>query len=309
MRARAARGEFNDVYQYKVITEKFRIQFVQICEDVIGLPDLNHYGQLNPAAKAYDFILPLLRKDFGRFCLNNSSYPSRQPETNWLELREFLLQGFDIEEVLSCIEIICRIIDVSVRTVEFANNRDADELATETLIEINKRLHFEKIGYRFEDRIMIRIDSDYTHKEVTQPALAALRLKHFSGSQAEFLEAHEAYRRDDKAKAIGECNKAFESLMKAICDKRGWNYAANATAKSLIEVCLKQQLIPDFWQNHFSGLRTILESAIPTARNRKSGHGSGTLPAVIPDELVPYVMHMTAATLLFLADADSRLKP
>lgn len=67
--------------------------------------------------------------------------------------------------------------------------------------------------------------------------------------------------------------------------------------------------IPVYWQTHFNGLRSVLESAISTPRNRQAGHGAGVGPSPdIPDELISYVLHMTAATVLFLAEAEKRLQ-
>jgi hypothetical protein len=130
-----------------------------------------------------------------------------------------------------------------------------------------------------------------------------------AGAQEEFLSAFEHYRHGKNEEALVDACKSFESTMKAICDKRGWTYDKNkATASDLVNICLSQGLIPSFWQSHFAALRTVLQSGIPTARNRQAGHGSGTeARPEPPDELVAYVLHMTASTILFLAEAERRL--
>lgn len=51
----------------------------------------------------------------------------------------------------------------------------------------------------------------------------------------------------------------------------------------------------------------MLESSIPTGRNKLSGHGQGTTPTNIPDYLVAYMLHMTASTVVFLATAEKNL--
>ena len=96
--------------------------------------------------------------------------------------------------------------------------------------------------------------------------------------------------------------------MNAICDKRSWAYDKNkASASDLVNICLSQGLIPSFWQSHFAALRTVLQSGIPTARNCQAGHGSGTQARPEPpDELVGYVLHMTASTILFLSESEKR---
>ena len=97
--------------------------------------------------------------------------------------------------------------------------------------------------------------------------------------------------------------------MKAICDKRGRTYDKNkASASDLVNTCPTNGLILSFWQGHFSALRTVLQSGIPTARNRQAGHGSGTETGPEPsDELMSYVLHMTASTVLLLSEAETRL--
>ena len=95
--------------------------------------------------------------------------------------------------------------------------------------------------------------------------------------------------------------------MKTICDKRSWSYQKTDTAKRLISVCLNNGLVPPFWENHFSGLRSTLESGVPTVRNKLSGHGQGDVPTDVPDHIVSYALHMTAATIVFLVTADKHL--
>lgn len=96
--------------------------------------------------------------------------------------------------------------------------------------------------------------------------------------------------------------------MKIIATKRKWPFDKTKAAAELVRVCLDNGLIPAYWQSHFTGLRTILESAIPTPRNKQAGHGAGTQAQQLPpDELVAYVLHMTAATILFLTEAERKL--
>ena len=96
--------------------------------------------------------------------------------------------------------------------------------------------------------------------------------------------------------------------MKTICDKRKWRYPKGATAKALIDICLQNELIPEFWQSHYSALRSVLESGVPTGRNRLSGHGQGMAPVTVPAHLASYMLHMTAAAIAFLAEADEQLR-
>lgn len=93
--------------------------------------------------------------------------------------------------------------------------------------------------------------------------------------------------------------------MKAICDKRGWEYQANATCNSLIKVCFDNNLIPEFWTQQFTSLRSTLESAVSPARNKLGGHGQGSTIVDVPPHIATYVLHMTAAAIVFLAQAET----
>jgi hypothetical protein len=97
--------------------------------------------------------------------------------------------------------------------------------------------------------------------------------------------------------------------MKAICEKRKWSYSKTATAKELIQVCFDNNLVPPFWQSFYASLRSVLESGVPTGRNKLSGHGQGATPTTVPAQLVSYMLHMTAASMLFLAEAESEAVP
>jgi hypothetical protein len=102
--------------------------------------------------------------------------------------------------------------------------------------------------------------------------------------------------------------KALESTIKAICDKRKWPYDPKDTAKKLIGVVFTQGLVPQFMQSHFAGLRSTLEAGVPAVRNKLGGHGQGMVPTSVPEFIVSYALHLTAAAIVFLAKADSRLK-
>jgi hypothetical protein len=46
---------------------------------------------------------------------------------------------------------------------------------------------------------------------------------------------------------------------------------------------------------------------VATARNKRSGHGQGPKPVEVPDHIAGYVLHMAAATIVFLVQADDGL--
>ena len=119
------------------------------------------------------------------------------------------------------------------------------------------------------------------------------------------MKAHEHYRHDRPKETINECLKALESVMKSICDKRKWRYDNKAGARKLIDICFANGLVPEFWQSHFTALRSTLESGVPAARNRVGGHGQGATPTSVPRHVAAYALHMTAAAIVFLAEAEA----
>ncbi len=199
-----------------------------------------------------------------------------------------------------------RFIDGPAREWQYVNPHDASEKADDAIEELNYRFREHGIGYQFSNGQIIRMDSELIHAEIVKPALELLNQRYYAGAQQEFLKAHEHYRKGNAKEALNECLKSFESVMKAICDKRGWKNYKNAAAKDLIEVCFDNDLIPSFWQSHYSSLRNLLESSVPTGRNKLSGHGQGTTPVSVPNHLVAYMLHMTASTIVFLAEAEEK---
>jgi Domain of unknown function (DUF7014)/AbiJ N-terminal domain 4 len=255
---------------------------------------------------SYEFIVCALRREYGLLEL-----PRRKGEwtlSNFIdELQDFLIIEPDHERVLDAIELSFQVIDRETRNREYRFREDASELADKAIDELNYRFKEHGVGFQFINGQIVRIDSELIHEEIVKPALALLHSKEFSGAEEEFLKAHEHYRHGSNEEALNECLKAFESTMKVICDKRQWAYGPRATSKNLIHVCLEKELIPTFWLSHYTALRTLLESSVPTGRNNLSGHGQGSIPHNVPDYLVAYMLHMTASAIVFLVEAEQHL--
>ena len=113
---------------------------------------------------------------------------------------------------------------------------------------------------------------------------------------------------DEVRQAAAEALKAFESTMKSICDARKWSYPQNATAKPLIDIMFDKGLIPRWLSSHLSGLRSTLQSGLPTVRNKTSGHGQGSQPIDIPEYLTSYALHLAASNIVFLVEAHKATK-
>ncbi|KAI3593894.1 hypothetical protein D9X30_1069 [Cupriavidus sp. U2] len=297
------RGEAPDVYTYDDIPKPLRVQIVHIFEETLG--DQNDYhGYGNEVKTVYRNIVEKLCREYGLFTLNGAQRDNRNYRK---ELIDFILVEPTAEKIMDAVELASYIIERYTSKYEYLRNANASMIAKGAIEELNTRFREHGVGYQINNGEVIRVDSELLHAEVVKPALALLRGKEYAGAQAEFLGAHEHYRHGNTKEALAEALKSLESTMKAICDKRKWDYPANATANPLIEVCIKNGLIPEFWAKHFSGIRSTLESGVPTVRNRLGGHGQGTEVVEVPLHIVSYVLHMAAATIVFLVEAEKAL--
>jgi uncharacterized protein DUF7014 len=125
----------------------------------------------------------------------------------------------------------------------------------------------------------------------------------FAGPNAEYLKAHEHYRHGRYGESMNESLKALESTLKVICDQRKWAYKPGENVSGLIAIVFANGLIPSWLQTEFGSLRSTLESGVPTARNKVSGHGAGAQPREVPSWMAGYLLHMTASAILFLVGA------
>lgn len=174
--------------------------------------------------------------------------------------------------------------------------------AENAIEDLNYRFKENGVGFQFENGKIIRLDSTYAHSEIAIPTLALLTNTKFSGANEEYLKAHEHYRHGRNKECLTECLKAFESTMKIICTEKLWTFNQTDTANKLIKICFEKYLVPTFTQNQFSSLQNLLESGIPTIRNKLGGHGQGQIPQKVDDEMTRYALNLTGTNIIFLVE-------
>ncbi|KKZ87892.1 hypothetical protein B5K05_04645 [Rhizobium phaseoli] len=292
-----------DVFQYHDIPTKLRVQIIHILNRSLGNEE-QFYGY-GAVQGAYKYIVETIREETGLLYLLPSNY--RSTYKHYDELWIFLTDVADSSQCLDVVEVAFRVVNTLVRRDGYLGRRNGNAVADEAVSDLNIRFRENAVGYQFVDNELIRIDSELIHAEAVKPALRLLNSREYAGPQEEFLSAYDHYREGKNKEALNDCLKAFESTMKAICDKRGWTYKPGDTAKALIDVLYAEGLVPPFWQNQFASLRGLLESSIPTGRNKQSGHGQGATPTTVPDHMAAYMLHMTASTLVFLTTAEQNL--
>lgn len=167
---------------------------------------------------------------------------------------------------------------------------------------MNHRFKEHGVGYQFDGGEIIKVDSTYVHSEIVKPTIKLLWNKKFEGANNEYLKAHDHYKHGRNKECLSECLKAFESTMKIICKEKNWAYNDMDTSKNLIQICFKNDLIPSFTQNQFTSLRNLLESGVPTIRNRLGGHGQGQVPQKVDDEMTRYALNLTGTNIIFLIE-------
>lgn len=292
-------GDIPDVYQYENIPDHLKVQFMHILTDVF----INGAAQrFNSGQKLIKVIVDILRKEYGVFKLAEKRIGTY---SEYEELQSFFLSCQDHEKALDVIELSLRFMDrvVRVHRDEFPQV-DVEEVIT----ELNQRFREAGVGYQYESGDIVRVDSQFIHTEAVKPVLTLLAQKAYHSVNEEFLSAHEHYRHGKYEEAATDCLKAIESLLKTICTNRGWTYGKSDTVKKLIQIVLQNGLIPSFMDNQLNVLQTLLESGVPTVRNKLAGHGQGPTSRQMPDFIASYVLHLTATTLLLLGEADSELK-
>jgi hypothetical protein len=263
------------------------------------------YGRESNSDAVYREIHEILCKEYGVFSLGK-----RSNITNFDAVYNHFLDSDDIDECIDVIELTFKFIDVHIREKQYQFSHEArtTETAEDAVIELNQRFKDAGVGYEFISGEIIKIDSQFIHSEVVKPALAILQGDDiFIGARSEFLSAHTHYRSQHYKEALVDCLKSFESLMKAICEKHDWEFGKNDTAKKLINVCLTKGLIPTYMQEQFSQFRALLESGVPTVRNKEGGHGQGTEIKNVSETLVSYTLHLTATNIVFLGECEKKV--
>lgn len=287
-------GGYSDVYQYKDIPNQFRVQIVHMIQEAFASEGKYFSGE---AKETIQDINNVLCREYGVFKL------AGRHDENFNELSNFILQTEDYEKVLDAIELVFRYIDKEIRRNPHNYNRwlNVDSLIS----ELNNRFKESTIGYQYESGEIIRVDSEFIHSEAVKPVLSLLNTNKYSAVNEEFLTAHEHYRHSRYEESATECLKSLESLLKTICTNRNWSYESKDTVKRLINIVLNEGLVPSFMQTQLNMVQALLESGIPTIRNKLAGHGQGPNTRDMPEYVASYALHLTATTLLFLANADS----
>lgn len=282
--------------KYDAVPEGLRRQCVMILKDAFG-----SYPEMGTLDKVLlrEHPTPSFPPSFGDMWSPAAPLP-------W----QFILLG-SLDECLDAIELAFGTINTHMRpqpppgySAEYPM-WGAAQWPDDAINELNARFLEHGVGYQFspDQNHVVRIDSEFLHAEAVEPAAKLLREPGFEGAADEFAEAHKHYRAGEGKQAIHAASKAMESTAKAICDAKRWTYPKNATAVPLLKLLFEKGLVPRELESHFAGLRTAIESGLPTIGNAFARHGQGSAVKAMPDHLVALGMHLCAATIVFLVRA------
>jgi len=80
----------------------------------------------------------------------------------------------------------------------------------------------------------ISLENDVVHQTIVKPTLTLLGGPNFKVANQEFLEALTDYRKGDYEDCVAKCVSAFESVLKVVCQRKGWAYRETDTADTLL---------------------------------------------------------------------------
>jgi hypothetical protein len=288
-----------DVYQYETVSPKLRVQVIQILQDAIG-PYYNA-GSREAGANVYDKLVLQMRRELGVYELWKGQRNAHD------ELFAWMGSSTNLDAWLDALEMALQSVDTHVRERYNYFRGIVRCNPDQAISEYNARALEDGFGFQFVSGEIVRIDSQHLHSEAVVPALTLLAEKRFEAANAEYRSAHQAYRHGEYEDSLVDCGKAFESVLKVIGGKRGWVFKDTDPASKLIQAAVDAGFLPAFSQAALNHLKGLIESSTPTLRNKLGGHGAGEALREIPQHLVAFQLHQTAAVILFLAEQDATL--
>lgn len=202
-----------------------------------------------------------------------------------------------VDQLLDFLEVFLMV------ALDRADDIDESDAVADAQDRINDILKEHKLGYEMVNGQVVRVDSLYLHREVIKEAITLLHAEGFDGPLAEFQKAIELYDKGERffAEAITNANKAFESTMKAICEKHGIPYDPDRdAAKVLIGKMYEHDFLMSYLQQFSDHFRLMMESGLPTVRSREGAHGAGLDPKEVSRSIARFALHLAGTFIVFL---------
>ena len=276
------KGELSDIFIYDKIPDSFRNRFCHLFVNTIQVA-----GFIDDT---YRVLEAEGAKVLGLPELGSSRYYRKN-------ITDFIQKHTDSSTVLDLIEFY-----LYKFYFDLGGKENPNTTFGRAISETNHWFQYDNLGYRFENGQIVRIDNQIIYREALQPALKLLSDPRFAGANQEMLAAYDSRRNGNNADALTNANKAFESVIKSICEEKGYTYDKDKdAAKKLIDILKTEGFFPAYMNPHIDGIRITLETGLPVVRNKKGGHGQGQAVTPVPDEYVGYALNLAATNIVFLA--------
>lgn len=295
-----------DPYVYDSAPQELRVQVIHILNDTVA-PYFKGNGYNTDDSKSnsyWNHIKNTLCREKGVFRLKNE-----KDHHNSMEALHNYLISCEFSDILDAVDFSFYILSklneypLHVLKTDFGLLRHPQD----AIDELNYRFREHGVGYQFVGHELVRVDNQVLHAEAVVPALTLLTQPGYEGAENEFQTAYKHYRAGEHRAAVVAANNAFESTLKAICTKRGWEYDKGAPAGRLLKIVRDNGLYPDYLDKSFDQLLAVLGSGLPTVRNQEGGHGQGADVRETPAHVVALALHLAAAKILYLVECERAL--
>ena len=237
------------------------------------------------------------------------SYLGYTEERNFaLRFLNYVLRVAEIDDFLSAVEIGCVALSIVKDDFSHTTERGAQTKGVDAIDEINARFEQHAVGYQFENSHIIRVDSQLAHAEIVKPALRLLGAPPFAKANDEFMTSHRHYRASEFKDCVTAAHRAFESMMKAICDIEGWSYGKGDGASELVTKVSTNGLFTHDFDRSFTAYVAMLKSGLPAVRNDAGGHGGGLAASAVTAQIARFALNLTASNILFLGNSYDAMK-
>jgi AbiJ N-terminal domain 4 len=215
------------------------------------------------------------------------------------EVLGYLETEKDFHKTMDTIEVVFRMI-ADIENLMNGSGYPFSVTPDQAIDGLNSIFSKNCIGYKFVGNMLIRIDNELLYNNITKEVMIFLSNPDYFNINEEYLQAHRHYRKGDYEDCIVNCNKAFESTMKVICQKRKYPYNQKDTASVLVDILVKNNFIPPMLQNQFTGIRKTLEAGVPVIRNKQGGHGKGAATIVVDENTASYALNLAGSAIKYL---------
>lgn len=285
------------MYQYDEVPDKVRVQIVSIVRDLLESKmeskDLSVTKRWKDMCKIVAKVSAV--KELQRYGLYGDLYK--------LALEQYIYNDANIFGILDLCDLLFMYVYDLLPQLKPPYEFSYPKKINQAIEELNTYFKEAGFGYEYNNNQIIRIDSQHIHKEVIKPVLQLLGDEGFKKVDEEYRLAHEHYRNKHIKDCIVACNRAFESMLKTICDLERWEYASGARASDLITLVRKKDFFLDGMANNFNSFVAMLKNGVPALRNDHGGHGEGSDATEQLLYMAQYMLNLTASNLLFLHEA------